>query len=241
MEEKRLQLNIALCDDESPALEKMEALCRRILGTEYDLNLFPVTDPQMLDRIRDPIQIALLDVQMPGVDGIETARRLMQRFPGCRILFVSGFLSSVSPVYTVPHLCLILKEQLEQELPGFLSRAAGMAAREAGRTLSVNSSRSCLSLPLENIVYLERQGHWTHIHMADGTCHETREKLDQLFSRMGGVEFIRCHVSYIVSLRQVQSMDAHELRLYQGLRIPVSRPHEAEVRDAFFRHISEMV
>ena len=37
------------------------------------------------------IDLAVLDIKMPGLDGIETARRLLEEYPGCKILLLTGY------------------------------------------------------------------------------------------------------------------------------------------------------
>ena len=181
MEEQTLQLNIAVCDDEKIMAEMLEQLCIRTLSPRYDLRTVTAQSPEALtDRVFD---IAILDVQLLESSGISLARELLAANPACRIIFVSGYVHVVSDVYEVRHLGFVLKDQLESRLPHFLLRAAQLAAEEAGFRLQVRSGRQLVQLPLADILYLERRGHWTYITDIHGTVTETREKLDELHRR----------------------------------------------------------
>ena len=76
-------------DDRKPIL----VMLQKILGNidpEGEHRFY--TDPlQMLDELDKPIEVAFLDVEMPGMDGIELAKRITARYPFCNIIFLTGF------------------------------------------------------------------------------------------------------------------------------------------------------
>ena len=234
MSNQELQLNIAICDDDPVMAQKLQDLCSRILMDRYSLSYLVSQTPRELLTSQMVFSIALLDVHLLEISGIELAREILQRNPNCRILFVSGYVHVVSDVYDVPHFCFILKDQLDSKLPKFLLRAAEMSAQDAEAEISVKTGRDIALLPLNQIVLLERRGHWTYITMADQSVHQVREKLNSLNTRMGNTDFVRCHISYVVNLRYVQSMTKRTLTLKNGALVPISLPHEQEVRNAFF-------
>lgn len=239
--QSRIKLNIAICDDEPAAVEKMERMCREILGESYDLALETAVSARELLQKMIPFQIALLDVQMPETDGMELARALLSRNPGCRILFVSGYTNIVSDVYDVPHLCLILKDQLELKLPRHLKRAASLAAEDSGKTLAVVIGKQVQEISLSEIVTLERRGHITFINCTDGSQLQTKEKLADLLKRIGSARFVRCHISYAVNLVHVRKEEDNGFRMKNGDWIPVSRPHQQSCREAFWKCLSEQI
>ena len=239
MIEEKFQLNIALCDDDPVMLRRLEEMSRRILGEDYALHFTVGTSPQDLLNAGAVFDIALLDVMLLEASGIQLAREILQKNPGCRIIFLSGYVRVVSEVYDVPHFCFILKEQLDSCLPKFLLRAAGLCAQEAGEKIRIQAREGIRQLPLKQILFMERRGHWTYITLADGSTVETREKISELKSRIRSGYFVRCHVSYLVNLQYVRLLKNRTLYLQDGRQIPVSLPHEQEVREAFFRTIAE--
>ena len=238
-DDNRIQLNIAICDDEPVFVRKIGQICREILGKRYDLMLETAESGQELLQKTMPVQIAILDVRMPGTDGIELARTLLCKYPKCRILFVSGYTNIVSDVYEVPHLCLILKDQLELKLPCYLRRAAAMAAEESGKTIGIVVGKQVVDISLCDIVTLERRGHITFGKLADGSMIQTKEKLVDLLQRIGSCRFVRCHISYAVNLSFVKQEEFNGFRMKTGDWVPISRPHQQDCRDAFWRFISE--
>ena len=238
MQSALFPLRIAICDDDPAMLDQLDSLCRRILSDTYALE---VTHASSLKEFQPSVcscQIALLDVQLVEECGMDIARELLSRNPDCRIIFVSGYLDSVSQVYEVPHDCFILKTQLEKYLPVYLTRAAGQVAEEAGQRLSFSCGRTTEVLPLSRIVYIERNVHRTLIFTDDGQEFVTREKLSSLLGRIGNSGFLRCHVSYIVNLRHAVDITGHCFLMRTGDLVTISRPNEKAAKDAFFQFIS---
>ena len=235
----KVSLNIAICDDDAIMLQKLDDLCHQILDHDYQIRIAVAQTPEELLHFKDIFQIALLDVELLESSGIDLARQILEWNPACRILFVSGFVHVVSDVYDVPHFCFILKDQLGEKLPKFLCHAAQMCAEEAGRILQIKTGKILQSVPIKEILYLERRGHYTYIALQDGSVLEAKEKLSVLHSSLGSADFVRCHISYLVNIRYARRMEGRTLILENGSQIPISLPHEQEVKTCFFRYISK--
>lgn len=229
------QLQIAVCDDDPAMLQRLVALTTESLSGRYSCCVHTAASAEELLARKLPFHLAVLDIELPNRSGIELATAIMESSPHCRVLFVSGYARYVSDVYDVPHVGMILKDQLEHQLPKFLLRNAAFALAEAGAHLALKDG----SVPVADICYMERQGHWTHIYLRDGSQQRTREKLDELLRRIGNPAFCRCHVSYVVYLPYVKTMTPQQLTLQNGQILPVSRPNRAAVKAAFFQYLSE--
>lgn len=236
---QRINLRIAICDDDPLILKRLQLLAQAALSDRYLLDIYTAQSPKELLALNQVFQIAVLDIQLPENSGIALARALIAQNPECRVIFVSGYVCYVSEVYDVPHMCLILKDQLEEQLPRFLERAAAAAAMQAGQTLVLQENAVKDSLPLCDIAYLERQGHWTYITLCGGRQYRTREKLDDLLQRINCPDFCRCHISYIINLQQVKALQCRQALMANGDAIPISRPHIRNVQETFFRYLSD--
>lgn len=236
-----MQLNIGICDDQPVMVSMLEKLCRETLRENYCLHIDTALSASELLSKQRPFQIALLDVQLMESSGIELARQILERNCRCRIIFVSGYIHAVSDVYEVPHFCFVMKDQLEDQLPKFLKRAADLSSKEAGRKLMISCGRKMEDLLLMNISTLERKGHVTYVRMLSGTVYQTKEKLSELLQRIQDQDFIRCHVSFIVNLQNVKALNGSSFTMESGEIVPISRPNEGMCREAFFRHLSEMM
>lgn len=233
-------LKIAVCDDDPMMLERLRTIVEQTLSAAWDLEMTWDTSPQGLLEKNSEFQIVVLDIQLSEENGIALAQTIVAQNPDCHIIFVSGFLCYVSDVYDVPHLGMVLKADLEEQLPKFLLRAAEEISAQSEQTLTVNFRGKPQQLRISNIYFMERKGHITHIRLRSGQqVLHSREKLDVLLSQVSGRDFCRCHVSYAVNLRWVESMRGRDFVLVDGETIPISRANMQAAKAAFFRYLRE--
>ena len=148
MPNKQQEWNVLLCDDEPLVLDRLLALSQKTLLPQYNAVFHCAAGAEALPDSSVQLHIAVLDIVLKQDNGISLARSIVEKFPECQIIFVSGYPQYVSDVYDVPHLGMVLKEQLENQLPKFLLRAASVLDSAQEETLTVLSNRVPLQLRL---------------------------------------------------------------------------------------------
>lgn len=107
--------NIAICDDEPLYRERLAQSVRAHgNGQAAQLQLFdsPAALLQAVHMHGYAPDIAVLDIQMDEMTGIELAKQLNAALPQCAIIFVSSFLGFATDVYEAEHTYFILKSEL---------------------------------------------------------------------------------------------------------------------------------
>lgn len=236
-----MKLNIALCDDDPQHLHYTEALLRQLLsdrGHSYELTAF--TDPRrLLNAVESGDYVpalAVLDIDMGGIDGIALAKRLNALLSACRIIFLSGYSDFVSDVYEAEHAFFVLKDKAEQYMGKALDKALS-APEQDGNMLSLRFHGSSVAVRTEELIYVESAHRKLTLHTKERD-YELSEKLAELESKLPEADFVRCHQSFLVNLRFVAGMDSKELLLTSGERLPVSRAHLKETRTRFLDRLS---
>jgi len=80
-------IRVLLVDDEE---EFVEALAQRLEVRDFDVTT-ALSGADALDRIEEKeIDLVILDVQMPGVDGLEVLRQIKQRKPLIEVIMLTG-------------------------------------------------------------------------------------------------------------------------------------------------------
>lgn len=235
------KIKILICDDEPAILQRLKDLTEDTFQDGWDADIICTDSPLQLMSLAEEVSIAVLDIQLPEQTGIDLAAQVLQKNPDCRIIFVSGYVLYVSDVYDVPHFCMVLKEQMNVQLPKFLLRAAQQIIREETNTLTVCANGSSQSVDTKMAYYLERRGHTTYIKLRNGNLLKTREKLGDVVRKSTDGSLCRCHISYAVNLRWVSSMGRSDFTMQDGEHIPISRSNKQPARDAYFSYLKETI
>ena len=81
---------ILVVDDERIVLES----CRRVLGERYDVSLAKSADEAMELMSREPLSLILLDIKMPGKDGMRLMRQVKEKWPEIPVIIMSGYVTN---------------------------------------------------------------------------------------------------------------------------------------------------
>ena len=163
--------------------------------------------------------ILLLDIEMPGMDGVTMARRIRKENETVQIVFITGYSEYISEGYEVAALHYLMKPVNTDKLHQVLDRAADKLKRNE-RCLTLELSGEVVRLPLYQIRWAEVRQNYLTIHAkADYTVKMT---LSELESRLDD-RFFRAGRSFIINLTEVRSVTRQEVRLSDGTAIPLPR------------------
>jgi DNA-binding NtrC family response regulator len=92
---KMKQMKLLLVDDE----ERFLATTRKLLSKSGYQAETASSGSEALEKIRNqPIHVVILDVKMPGMDGIETLREIKRQFPMVEVIMLTGHATVESAV-----------------------------------------------------------------------------------------------------------------------------------------------
>lgn len=225
---------IAICDDEPVHLEYTRSLVQKILTpSQFETDLF--SGAELLLRAMKAgdyrPDIAILDIRMDGLDGIELAKRLNRLAPECRIIFLTSFLDYATEVYEAEHIYFVLKSEMEHRLAPALRKAVEMPPTAC--CIRVKRAKGAALIPLDQILFLERSGRKTRV-QTEKEEFLTAQTPQELLADAPEKAFIRCHQSYWVRRTKILAMKNNDFYLPKDLRIPLSRTYRREAKEQFF-------
>ncbi|MBQ5987669.1 MAG: response regulator transcription factor [Clostridia bacterium] len=227
---------IAVCDDNPLHVKHTAALVQDALpGAETDLVIY--TDAAAFRTAIEAGElkpdIAVLDIEMEGIDGIRIAELINRVVPGCQIIFLSGHADFASEVYTTRHVWFVTKNRADEYLKPALHRAMdNLSERQPQAGLTFRTDGRTVVLPLREVLYIERVGRRSRVVARSSEYLSAQPPV--LLLGTAASAFLRCHQGYWVRLNRVISLDHTEFVMENGDRIPISRTFRDAARTAFF-------
>ena len=166
--------------------------------------------------------LALLDMEMPGTNGMQTARRIRERDEGMVIIFVTQIAQFAIEGYEVGALDYILKPVDYAPFALKLRRAARtLEARD--QYIVVANQTGKTRVALHEIVYIEVRDHTLEFHLTDKVIRSTSgESISKLSETLAASGFARCHQKYLVNTRHVNGYGKSTVNVANA-DLPLSR------------------
>lgn len=230
-------LTIAICDDDRIFGHHVRNEIKRILDTAHvvhSISLFQ-TGERLLDA--GFFDIVFLDIEMGGLNGIETAERLRSMHHSSRIIFVTSHKKYVFSAFDVAATHYLLKPLDTKMLEKVLIRILQELTTGAEYCYTVKCGTQVHRVPFAQILYAEIFGRNIMLHTTQGvfTFNGRMEELEQVFPK----QFFRCHKSYLVNLAMVTRYDKETALLQREKTVPIARRKSAEFRTAFLAFLQE--
>lgn len=228
-------MRIAVCDDEK---EIRDMFVKRIetLHPKAELLLYQSGEELLLSD-KEP-DILLLDIQMPGKNGMETAKELRRKNKNAIIIFVTVLEDFVFQAFDVGAFHYLVKpfddgkfaEVLQNAVIQFEERKkfADAGRKDAQPSLMITTGGQHITVRLEDIVYAEVYDRKVILHTMDSDI-EYYGKMKELEEKAGD-EFYRTHRSFLVNFGFIKKYDATSVYLEKGQALMAKQNYAGFVR-----------
>ena len=215
----------AVVDDERRDAEYLSSLVRKWAeerGEELALALYSSAEAFLFAYEADRrLSLLFLDVEMPGINGVELAKCVREGNREVKIVFVTGYTDYILEGYDVSALHYLVKPLSEEKLFQVLDRARKEIAAD-DRVLYLRERDGIIRIPLREILYAEVFHNDVTIHARE--VHKRRMTLGELEKELSpGTGFFRIGRSYLLNLAYVVRTARSEVTLTDGTRLPLPR------------------
>lgn len=230
-------LKIIACDDDVTFLDRLHRMIDRWsteTGTAVDVALVTRGEDLLARHAASRADIILLDMIMPLVNGMDTARDLRQADTAVRLVFLTSSPEFALESYEVRAFDYLLKPVAYERLARLLDELSSMRPA-ATDELVIKTSFGYHALRLSDIEYTEARNKHVVFHLRDGRDIEALESFRSVEDRLAqNATFFKCHRSYQVNLRNIDHFDRTDIVMRSGACIPLSRSSKQGFQDAYF-------
>ncbi|MDE6404446.1 MAG: LytTR family DNA-binding domain-containing protein [Lachnospiraceae bacterium] len=240
-------LQIGICDDEPLLLNEIKKITEDCLQQQQTFSVLSTyTDGKsLLYDIQDGrhFDLLLLDIEMPGLSGMELAKRIHELLPDALMLFVTAHYKYAVDAYELHIFRYIPKNQLKERLPHALKDAVSLLEIQNTDSYIISTQNRFERIPYKEILYIEKDGKNAVFHTlaADrpaknrpvdntGQTRSVRKTLTEVFHELQSGEFYFIERGYIVNLRHVTGISHTDCILTDQTRLPVSQSRLPELK-----------
>ena len=169
--------------------------------------------------------LILLDIEMPLMNGIETARKIRQMDPDVLIIFITCMAQYAIEGYSVRALDYVLKPVHYYSFSSKLDQVTDILATRQKKKILIHTRNGHISLPPEQLLYVEVQNHTLCYHTQQDLLYTTgNQSLSRLAEELSDYGFARCHQAFLVNLHYVIRYDKNNVCLSRDT-LPISRTY----------------
>ena len=234
-------INIGICEDELHYRVNIKDMLGDILST-YSINykIYEFSSgEELLSNYPKDLDILIMDIQMKIINGMDTARKIREFDQNLEIIFMTSFSEFMQEGYEVKAYRYILKPISERKISRNILPCINEIMKKKNNYLTINVKNYVDRIKIDSIVYIETDRHNILIYTNDNkyTTKMSISKIDKILREHG---FFRCHNSYIVNLKLVESMNSNTLKIGEKY-IPISKYRVKELKLALTNILGDIL
>lgn len=225
---------IGVCDDEQILARRLKSQLERIFSEKSaDAGVSIFLSGEALLEKADELDIVFLDIDMPGMDGIESGMRLRRRNPSCRVIMVSGMEHRMKEGYRVGANRFVTKpidpKELEEAVDFLLMQEPGR------KEIRLFLNNQAFRLRQSQIEFLEAYNGYTVIHVGKQLFRQ-EENLKHFLDELDPRVFAQISRKHIVNLSKVSHTNLKDSLDISGQSLTISRRQREDFKKKYISY-----
>lgn len=237
-------VNIAIVDDDRNDAELIESYVRRFgedcekRNVKKEFHVVQYTDGvTFLNQFNCGIDVVFLDIEMPGLNGIQTARQLRETNRDVAIVFVTNMAQYAIDGYSVNAVDFILKPVTYSDFALKFKKVLRYISRTTSKKLTLRMSENeCVRIDCIRIYYVEVVQHYLIFYTKDGE-YRIRGTMAGIEEMLSPYAFVRCAKSFLVNLKHITAVKGNKISLSNGAELYASRTMKENFLNEFYKYL----
>ena len=235
-------MKIVICDDNGAILTEIRQMLRTFYADEVNIKTTMLPENLLAEWQKYPNRVAdivLMDIEYPysSKNGIDIAGEIQTRYPGVKVVFITGQINYAQDIFAVEPISFIVKPIESRRLKIAIDKAREQILQEKSQNAYFRSHGNVVKIPLETIQYIESDGHHIRVHTQNGST-EFRMKLIECLDFLPQ-EFWLIHQSYLVHAKYIKKITKGKVELWNARLLPVARSKFQEIKNKVIDEIEK--
>lgn len=230
-------INIAICDDEINIINKTKKLIQDY--DKEDIDIYVYESGEELINSDKEFHIIFLDIDMKGLDGIETAKKLREYDKKVKIIYVTNYTDYTYSAFSVHAFGYLVKPLNKKELYNQLDEALSYT-EEISNNLEFITSDGVIRIDTNSIYYFEYEQRKVIMKTIDKN-YILKKKISEIGKDIQDYGFEMPHKSFVVNLYNIKTIKGYDVHMMDGSVIPLSQKKSSQFRDSLNRYLSKHI
>ena len=230
-------ISIAVVDDEKYIREQMKAM---IVKCGEDCRVDTYAAGEELLQVGRYFDIIFLDIQLDGLNGIETARELREQQKESLLIFITGAKEYVFEAFDVSAFHYLLKPIEEKRFEEVWDKAVYEITKRRKweqKRLFIKTRNRNYSLNQNEILYIESRAKKVEIHTSVEII-EAYASMSALEKQLGDM-FYRCHRGYLVNMAFIVRYSGDSITLSNGEEVILAKERYSQFVKGYMRYLRD--
>lgn len=234
-------MRIAICDDEKQICELLKKKVTQFFFDDMNnisIRMFE-SGEQLLKFDIEKIDVLFLDVDMPGINGLDVAKEIRKENDDMIVVFITAYDEFVFESFKVAAFRYLVKPIEDKELTETL-QSIRKKLRESEDELRFRFQNEMFCVKFSDIIYIEgmRDKIWLYCKNDTFRWRGTIKSINEI---LGGKGFFQVHRSYIINMNKIQRYDTQYIQLEGGYEVPISKYRLNEFREEYIKYWSQIL
>lgn len=233
-------IRIAICDDEKHMSDHIMSFVSDFFRKKNrEITIRTFSSGEELLNYNGQIDILFLDIQMKGMDGMETARKLRaDKFRGF-LVFITVLKEMVFQSFEVQAYDYLVKPVDKKQFEKTMERLYASMQNASEDSLLVQKGYERRIIREDEIVFCEIIDRKIYLNLASGEVVDYYERIENLETKLDN-RFYRCHRSYLINLKHLKGYKNGIACMDNGKEIPVSRLRSKEFSGVVLQYMKNI-
>lgn len=225
-------INIAIIEDNENDASLLKSYIDKYFensNKQYKVDIFNRAY-NFIDSNSDKYNIAFFDIEMPYMNGMEAAHKLREKDTQISIIFVTNMAKYAINGYEVDALDFIIKPVEYFHFQSKMDKALRIQEKYSKNAYTIECSDQIVRLNIQDILYVESDGHFVIYHTEKGTYRE-RNTIKKVEANLSEFDFVRCNNPYLVNLNQIVFIKKDAIQIGKNW-LPISRSYKKSFMNA---------